>query len=934
MKYTKPSADLRVATLNICSIRNKLDELKDLMSSQRIDILGVQETWLDNEVTDHMVAVDGYTLHRLDRPWRRGGGVCIYYRDEVSCRVRKDLEIAGMEATWIEIGSKNKLFFGCVYRPPQEAVTFWEQLDDLLSNGDLRSHRIVLVGDFNVDVSPSQSFTGRHYSHLLELCAGHDLRFNIQSPTRISLRSPPTTLDLVLTSDSPAPIAEVVDVPFSDHSMVVTQLAVAECKIPRRFVESRNLKAINIDAFREDLRQTLWRPTQQMSLDDEWEKWTDTFISILDKHAPLRARIPKKTSSVPWMDAHQLRLIGTRNRLHRKFIRSNRDETAYAQFKAARAEAHAYNRSRKSMYFQSLCDVYAGNPKQLWNVINTVTCRKKTKVEPGCSVTSISQVLGDIVTDTSRPEHLPIPDEVPNIPHHFSSFVPVTVGQVEKLLSQLKDCKSPGSDGIPGSLLSRTADLISPSLTSLFNKSLKTGVFPKVMKIAHISPLFKGGDKSSPSNYRPISLLPILSKVLERIVHNQINTYLTQHALLPDNQFAYRKQFSAEDALTIAAERILQGKDKKNFSAACFIDLSKAFDKVQHKILIRDLHDTGIMGTPLRWFSSYLTGRVQRVVIGTDKSPLSQVTCGVPQGSVLGPTLFSLYVRNLRLCVPDNVTILQFADDIMVFCSSHSTAEVEQTLSLATTSLSSWLSSRGLILNEKKSQVLCFPATRGDDNQTTITVLCNGVALPNVSSAKYLGVTFDSHMTWRSHLQQKSLIVNRSIGALRRAKNSLSVKARFKFYTSVIISNLLYGSNSFIANLSSFCVDRFIKIQKKSLRAIFGLPNFFHTAGLFVLFKEENIVDKMLKKLAVFTWRAVNNACGHLVADLFSARTSYNTRGTASHSLVLPQARSLSGLHRPSFVGSAVWNALSAAARRSPTKANFKSLLPSHMPRF
>ena len=769
--------------------------------------------------------------------------------------------------------------------------------------------------------------------------AWHNLQFNATSPTRIALRSPPSTLDLLLLSDSPTPSTTVIDIPYSDHSLVLTSLKLTGGRVPKRTVKSRNIKAININAFRNDLAQVCWNnadPTDT-SLDEAWDSWTNKFVSVMDKHAPVRNRVLRRRNSVPWMDANLLRLIARRNRLHRNFVRNNRDENSYLAFKAARSEAHAYNRHAKSLYFQTLCSVYAGNSKQLWNVINTVTCRKRTNTDPVCSASSIGQAFANIVTDPARPVNLPLPPDEPSTPFRFSSFLPTTEDHVAHLLSRLPDCKAQGSDGIPGYLLSRAADILSPSVTELFNKSLASGVVPQGMKIANITPLYKGGDRSIATNYRPVSLLPILSKVLERIVHEQISSYLVQHDILPDTQFAYRKNFSTEDALLIASDRILQQKDRKQFGAACFIDLSKAFDKVKHTTLLTDLHDIGITGVPLAWFQSYLSNRWQRVVAGLDRSDCSKVSSGVPQGSVLGPVLFSLYVRNLRQCVQERVSVLQFADDIMLYCSNENPSAVEHDLTAATSSLADWLKLRGLILNERKSQVLCFPRTREESHSGAsgiINVRCNGVPMPTVTSAKYLGITFDSCMSWRSHVQQKCIAVSRSIGALRRARNCLTVKARFYFYKSVIMSNLLYGSNSFIANLPPSGADKLIKLQKKALRSIFGLPNWAHTSSLFLMFQELNVIDTMLQKLAICTWRAVNSKCGLLISNLFSPRTGSRTRGSASNSLVLPNAQSLPGLHRPSFVGVVTWNALPAAARTSTTLATFKELLPFSMPKF
>ena len=297
---------------------------------------------------------------------------------------------------------------------------------------------------------------------------------------------------------------------------------------------------------------------------------------------------------------------------------------------------------------------------------------------------------------------------------------------------------------------------------------------------------------------------------MERIVLAELQDYLTDNNIRPAHQFAYRKNHSTEDALVLATEYLLEAKDNRQTSAGALLDLSKAFDKVKHDVLISDLHRIRIVGVPLLWFRSYLPDRRQRVVVGMDRSSITHVSCGVPQGSVLGPTLFALYVKHLTCTVRQLVRTLQFADDILLMCSHEDASKVAQDLNTSVTSLATWLEHRGLILNERKSQVLTF-APRINPG-ARVTVLCRGTPLPSVPSAKYLGLTMDSNLSWLPHIQCKCLEVSRSIGALRRARNSQSLAARIKFYSSVILSNLFYSSNAFVSNMSSYCADKVAKL--------------------------------------------------------------------------------------------------------------------------
>ena len=821
-----------------------------------------------------------------------------------------------------------------MYRPPQACLEFWDQVDEVLSCAAFRSHEKILCGDFNVDATEGVART-THYDALRELCAAHDLKFDVAGTTRIGFRSPPSTLDLILTSAGSSTAAsnlQVVDIPFSDHSLVRCDLKVDITCMPRRLQESRNLAKINIEKFRQDLgHQPLARVREFSDVNDMWSFWLTQFMSVLDDHAPLHCRRPRKKRTVPWMNADLLRLIALRRRLHRSYIRQNRSAEAYALFKAARAEANQYNRRLKSEYFLHQCTLHSNDSKRMWHVINTVTGRTRNRVDPGCSVHAIAAVYHEIVPDTTRPTNLNVDLGPSPTQPLLKSFSPVPEEKVLTLLRQIKTTKATGSDGVPGMLLKICADIIAPSLTHIINTSLATGCIPSSMKIANISPLHKGGDRLEPKNYRPVSLLPIVSKILERIVHEQVEDYLQQHSLLPCTQFAYRRQHSTEDVRTIASERLLAARDCHMVSAAVFVDLSKAFDKVRHVLLIQQLHRTGFAGIVLNWFKDYLSHRQQRVVVGTEKSSLQPVTCGVPQGSVLGPTLFSLYVADIVTAVkPSSVKVLQFADDIMLQDSNPQADDVEHSLTEAVTTLALWLRARGLILNEKKSQVLWIPPTK--ETQIACTIRCGGISLPNVSTARYLGVTFDQGLTWNQHIANKAKSSVKAIGILYRARNSLSLKAKWTYYSSVIMTNLIYGSNAFIANLPVSCLQRLIKLQKKALRAIFGLPYWISTAPIFIRFNESTIYDRMLRKLAVLVWRAQYGNCSLLLADIFNPRLTRPTRGSTTMCLTLPSANRMSGLRRPAFQGSVLWNSLPAAARLASVKLEFLKLLPQRLP--
>ena len=280
------------------------------------------------------------------------------------------------------------------------------------------------------------------------------------------------------------------------------------------------------------------------------------------------------------------------------------------EHKSARSVGRKLDRKLRNQYFTTQCQTT--NQRKLWRVLvlNTVTSRRKKSQIPQAPLPELSRVLGGVVNDPTRPPHLQLPLG-PSLQSSLNVFQPVTVTDVESCLKSVDASKATGSDGIPGFLLKQHASVLAPNLTSIINLSLRTGQVPPTFKVSHVSPLFKSGDPTLPQNYRPVSLLPIISRILETMVKRQLTAYLETHKLLPDSQFAYRKQHSTEDALVLAVNRWSTARCKREFTGTVFVDMSKAFVRVKHERLVTVLFSLGIAGTAFEWFTDCLSGRFQ-----------------------------------------------------------------------------------------------------------------------------------------------------------------------------------------------------------------------------------------------------------------------------------------------------------------------------------
>ena len=385
----------------------------------------------------------------------------------------------------------------------------------------------------------------------------------------------------------------------------------------------------------------------------------------------------------------------------------------------------------------------------------SITGRWKQRLPPSASLTELSQHFAVLAATNSLPATIP---HGPTSADGFIQFHPVCASDVEHILLHLDGSKAGGPDGIRPCELRLAAAAVASSLTALINTSLTSGSLPNEFKTANVTPLLKPGktDTRLPANYRGISLLCIVSKVLEFFVHQQLAAYLDERGVFSEMQFGFRKGRSCTDLLLSTTDDWLLAMDAKKTTAAVFIDLSKAFDNVVHQELLLTLQRYGVGGVALAWMYDYLKDRQQRIVVYPDTSGPIHCMKGVPQGSVLGPLLFNTYVADLPTIAEENGSLLpSFADDMTLYCSNSSAVEACNTVSATLDQLADALSARGLSMNmEKTVSMLFLPRSlRQQQLGTSPDVLCCRSPVHRVTSTRLLGVFVDDSLSWSAHVE-------------------------------------------------------------------------------------------------------------------------------------------------------------------------------------
>ena len=387
-------------------------------------------------------------------------------------------------------------------------------------------------------------------------------------------------------------------------------------------------------------------------------------------------------------------------------------------------------------------------------------------------------------------------------------FYPTYDTEIFNIMMNLNPNKSPGPDNIDPLVCKLAAEPHTPIHTHIFNQSMEVGRVPDQLKIAKVIPIFKNDDNSKFSNYRPISILQIFSKVLEKIVYTRLLNYLTKFNILCDNQFGFRKNHSTFMAVLELVDNLSNSMDRKEFSVGVFIDLSKAFDTVNHKILLEKLLHYGIRGTPLNWFSDYLSNRKQFVKFNDTLSEQKTISCGVPQGSILGPLLFLIYINDISNC-SSLLKIILNADDTSIFYSGKDLDQLLQSVNLELVKLSIWFKANKLSLNLKKTKSMIF-CSRTKRYTKNIDIMIDNQIIEQVRSLTFLGVHIHEHLDWKPHINIISLKTSKSIGAINKIKSLISATARRTLYCSLVLPYIQY-CNIIWANTYSINLEKIFK---------------------------------------------------------------------------------------------------------------------------
>ena len=773
----------------------------------------------------------------------------------------------------------------------------------------------LICGDFNIDLLKHS--TNLRSNDFLKIILSSGFLPTLSCPTRFSDMSA-SLIDNILYYPDGLIESNVRSGIFleklSDHQAYFLCLdSRSKIKNRSRFINVAKRTGDYADRVREDLTciNLMEKLRAENDPDDNYQIFSDSIQAIIEKHIETkRVRFNKyRHKKSPWITQGILKSIKFRDKLYRKKCSTPVTSPAHLTYKINLA---TYNkilkkimRASKAQYYFRKFDQCKGNSKQTWKHINEVLGRHVSQVE----------LPGHLIYEGQRFEHQSqvldcfnlhfssvgrkLAEKHSNCDSHFTEYMTnptntvfefklVEKRHVEEIIQyKLKSKSSFGEDGISSSLLKKIYRQISEPLTFLINQTLITGAFPKVLKIARVKALFKKGNIHDPANYRPISLLSTFSKVYEKVILYQLSDYFEEQKLLFNSQYGFRQNHSTDYAVLELVDQVSSLMDQNKIPFSIFIDLSKAFDCLDHDILIQKLAYYGVRGNALALMRNYLSDRKQSTHYESEKSKAELITTGVPQGSILGPFLFLVYMNDLAAST-DLFSIINYADDTAL-TSTISSAVVSNELNSINNQIkkvTDWLTSNKLTINESKSKVIFYHTKQRIFSPPAIKI--NGEQIESVTEFNYLGIRINKHLTWDSHANFVSGKICKVISTMRRLKNYIPSFILKVIYDSLIGSIISYG-----LLIWGSCSGGLAVLQRKAVRLIVNAKYNSHTDPIFRKLGILKISDqRKLQELSFYYKYKHDNVPYYFRHDFITYHRDISTRTTRNqHLLVIPRIR-------------------------------------------
>lgn len=923
---------------NIRSIvkQGKFDELKCIIRSfnDNLDIVVLTETWLKSEEEALRYQIPGYTHYYNYRKSSKGGGVSIFCHDKLKHNFIEAICINDNHFLWVHLASFS-LDIAAIYRKPESANfnTFMDTYSMQLN----QRKRTIIFGDFNLNLLSSDRQTTIYKDTMHE--EGYNFINHIHDD--YCTRETPTTktiIDHVISNLKETKFHfSIIDSTLSDHKQIYLEV--------KKFTSSRSRKV----SYQAIDYNKLYKNTSENTITNDFNSYTIFQEKILNniKNSTVNKIKIMNPPRQDWIRKTIINEINNRNILWKHHKKNPNSKEKEQQFIKKRNEVMEKIQKNKRAYYIKSFEACLKSPRKMWDLLNSLSANKLKST----TLTNKLQTDQGLITGENKIcEYfntffcnigVNLANKIPN-KHYYSlpraehssrpiktlcRFEPTNKAEVAKIIDSLNCNVSSGCDQISVKSIKSIKYLILNELTACINKCFEEGSFPDCLKVARVTPIYKSGSKIEPGNYRPISVLPVMSKIFEKIIYTRLESFLNNQNFFYNKQYGFRPKSNTLSATIDIVTKIKLCIDKKQVALGVFIDLKKAFDTVSHELLLKKLNEIGIQESAFKVLKSYLTNRSQIVKIRETQSNPQNITYGVPQGSILGPLLFLVYINSIHnINLYGDVSL--YADDTSLFYYGSHLETIMNDAQEDLKRLNLWFQSNLLTVNASKSNYIIF-AAKNKKISHKILLSINNEVITQVDQEKYLGLILDSRMTWKPHIYKIKSKLTSLMGLIRNIVRCLPRKVLYITYNSLIKPHIDYLIEIW-GSAAKSNLDLLQTAQNKLLKVLFkynfrtSTKKIYNETGLLNIYQTY-----------------VYNSC-ILVRKILSKDIHTNITFTKKQSIQKIRLRNANDikLHKPRtnygkknimFEGAYLYNKLPKDIKESKSTSKFKRLLKNYV---
>ena len=937
----KRNEDFIILNINCRSLLNKAEELNYILDELKPDIACLTETWLDSSTPKNSFIPIGYTMIRKDRPEsfkqkygrNRGGGIAIVHKEGLKIDLKNYITNKTEEILWAEIKGKQNFLLGVIYRPDYCDLLKDDEEESILEESIRKAaeitHRMIVTGDLNIDMAnPGNKMTEK----LTDIFSCYGMNQHIKKPTRIDKSGKETIIDHTWADEETKLIKSTETfIALSDHLGTYTSINVPKFIPEKKTILCRCWKNYTKQEFNEKLTENIQKSKLISEINKEdtntsMVELSAVIINTLNQIAPMKEiQITQRQCNIPWYTKELRDMITIKKELLSDYY-STKLEYLKQSLKNISNRIGYLKRSLKQKYITEQISEAGHDSKKLWKLINYITNRTNSKqtVEPDFMNQNKANTFNHHFATVGEKIQQELNFQPPRINlqlnHPGFKFTNEKEDTIGKIIDNMKIDVATGQDGIPSKIIKDSKDTIVPYLTKIINLGYKHNTFPQNMKVAVIKPLHKKEDKNNMGNYRPISILPVLSKIIEKSATNQLVKYFEDNNLLSPYQHAYRKGHSTTTCLAEVINYVHNLTDKKKHCAIVSLDLSKAFDSINHQLLLNKLLQLQLSDSTIKWIDSYLSNRKQKTRFEKYISTEETVKSGVPQGSIIGPLLFLTFTNDLYPAFQDKCKIVSYADDTQLIVHADElsmlTKKIEEVISIA----QKWYTENSMKNNTGKSEILIINSKR---NLKTINIkVKEGKKTIKINPKPFievLGVKIDDKLNWSKQVASVKKKAFNTIRCIHRVNPMLPVKLKIFLYTTLVTPILDYADVIW-GHCSETQINNLQRAQSFAVKSIAGKRKYDSTSEAFTKLKFLNLNQRQTVHEATFTLKSLLDINPPHINQEYLKLLPMNDRSSIQGKLNLPTHSTTRYEHSPLYKTIKSWNAVPENIPRHNTK--------------